>query len=77
MATSKYIIAPPSVMPLLMEFGDYDAIPEAAWREYDAAQAYWARSRRMYAGPADETPKQKRDRRAARASAEICQIEEE
>jgi hypothetical protein len=54
MATSKYTIAPPSVMPLLMEFGDYDAIPEAAWREYDAAQAYWARSRRMYAGSADE-----------------------
>jgi hypothetical protein len=30
MATSKYTIAPPSVAPLLMEFGDYDAIPEEA-----------------------------------------------
>ena len=50
MATAKYTIAPPSVTPLLMEFGDYDAIPEEAWNEYCAAQAYWARSRRMYAG---------------------------
>jgi hypothetical protein len=59
MATSKYTIAPPSVAPLLMEFGDYDAIPEEAWREFDAAMAYWARCRRMYAGPADEVPKDK------------------
>jgi len=56
MATSKYTIAPPSVAPLLMEFGDYDAIPEEAWREFIAAQAYWARTWLMYAG----TPQRKR-----------------
>jgi hypothetical protein len=50
MMTSKYTIAPPSVAPLLHEFGDYDAIPEDAWREYIAAQAYWARTWLMYAG---------------------------
>jgi hypothetical protein len=50
MATSNYTIAPPSVAPLLHEYGDWDLIPEAAWDEYCAAQAYWARSRRMYAG---------------------------
>jgi hypothetical protein len=49
MATSKYTIAPPSVAPLLHEYGDWDLIPEEAWEEYCAAQAYWARSRRMYA----------------------------
>jgi hypothetical protein len=49
MATSKYTIAPPSVAPLLHEYGDWDDIPEEAWAEYCAAQAYWARSRRMYA----------------------------
>jgi hypothetical protein len=59
MATSKYTIAPPSVAPLLMEFGDYDAIPEEAWREYIAAQAYWARTWLMYAGPVHEIPKDK------------------
>jgi hypothetical protein len=57
--TSRYTIAPPSVAPLLHEYGDYDAIPEAAWREYDAAQAYWARSRRMYVDPTDEPPKER------------------
>jgi hypothetical protein len=46
MATSNYTIAPPSVAPLLHEYGDWDLIPEAAWNEYCAAQAYWARSRR-------------------------------
>ena len=50
MATSNYTIAPPSVAPLLHEYGDWDLIPEEAWNEYCAAQAYWARSRRMYAG---------------------------
>ena len=50
MATSNYTIAPPSVAPLLHEYGDWDLIPEEAWDEYCAAQAYWARSRRMYAG---------------------------
>ena len=50
MATSKYTIAPPSVAPLLHEYGDWDNIPDEAWEEYCAAQAYWARSRRMYAG---------------------------
>ena len=49
MATSNYTIAPPSVAPLLHEYGDWDLIPEEAWDEYCAAQAYWARSRRMYA----------------------------
>jgi hypothetical protein len=51
MATSKYTIAPPSVAPLLHEFGEYDAIPEEAWREYIAAQKYWARTWLMYANP--------------------------
>jgi hypothetical protein len=60
MATLRYTIAPPSVAPLLHEFGDWHLIPEAAWREFDAAMAYWARSRRMYADPPDETPKHKR-----------------
>jgi len=50
MATSKYTIAPPSVAPLLHEYGDWDNIPDEAWEEYCAAQAYWACSRRMYAG---------------------------
>ena len=50
MATSNYTIAPPSVAPLLHEYGDWDLIPEQAWDEYCAAQAYWARSGRMYAG---------------------------
>ena len=50
MATSNYTIAPPSVAPLLHEYGDFDRIPEEAWDEYCAAQAYWARSRRMYTG---------------------------
>jgi HJR/Mrr/RecB family endonuclease len=49
MATSKYTIAPPSVAPLLHEYGDWENIPDEAWEEYCAAQAYWARSRRMYA----------------------------
>jgi hypothetical protein len=57
MTQSRYTIAPPSVAPLLHEYGDWDNIPESAWREYDAAQAYWARSRRLYAGPADDSPK--------------------
>ena len=60
MATSKYTIAPPSVAPLLHEYGDYDAIPDAAWREFIAAHAYWARTWLMYAGPANEPPKPKR-----------------
>jgi hypothetical protein len=51
MATSKYTIAPPSVAPLLHEYGDYDNIPEDAWREYIAAMAYWSRTWLMYAGP--------------------------
>src|SRR5262245_3500165 len=63
MAASKYTIAPPSVAPLLMEFGDYDAIPDAAWREFIAATAYWARTWLMYAGRTDESPKSKRSRR--------------
>src|SRR5262245_64657018 len=63
MAASKYTIAPPSIAPLLLEFGDYDAIPEAAWREFIAATTYWARTWLMYAGPADEPPKPKRTRR--------------
>ena len=50
MTTSKYTIAPPSVAPLLHEYGDWENIPDEAWEEYCAAQAYWARSRRMYAG---------------------------
>jgi hypothetical protein len=50
--TAKYIIAPPTLAPLLMEFGDYESIPEQAWDEYCAAQAYWARSRRYYFPPA-------------------------
>jgi hypothetical protein len=54
MATSRYTIPPPSVAPLLHEYGDWANIPEEAWEEYCAAQAYWARSRRMYAGPAGE-----------------------
>jgi hypothetical protein len=51
MVTSKYTIAPPSVAPLLHEYGDYDNIPEDAWREYIAAMAYWSRTWLMYAGP--------------------------
>jgi hypothetical protein len=51
MATSKYTVAPPSVAPLLHEYGDYDAIPDDAWREYIAAMAYWSRTWLMYAGP--------------------------
>lgn len=51
MATSKYTIAPPAVTPLLEEYGDYDQIPDHAWREYIAAMAYWARCWRMYADP--------------------------
>ena len=61
MATSKYTIAPPSVAPLLHEYGDWENIPDEAWEEYCAAQAYWARSRRMYAGQGHvrRTPKLK------------------
>jgi hypothetical protein len=59
MATSKYLVAPPSIGPLLHEFGDYDAIPEDAWREYIAAMAYWSRTWLMYAGPADKTRKRR------------------
>ena len=62
MATSKYTIAPPSVAPLLAEYGDWDRIPEAAWDEYSAAQAYWARSRRMYAGEARGDRKARRQK---------------
>jgi hypothetical protein len=51
MATSKYTIAPPTIAPLLMEYGEYDNIPEDCWREYIAAQAYWARTWLMYADP--------------------------
>jgi hypothetical protein len=51
MTTSKYTIAPPSIGPLLHQYGDYDAIPEDAWREYIAAMAYWSRTWLMYAGP--------------------------
>jgi hypothetical protein len=50
MATSRYTIAPPSVAPLLHEFGDWEKVPDQAWDEYCAAVAYWSRSRRMYAG---------------------------
>ena len=59
MATSKYTIAPPSVAPLVHEYGDWDNIPDEAWEEYCAAQAYWARSRRMYAGRLRQTPEAK------------------
>jgi hypothetical protein len=51
MATAKYTIAPPSLTPLLMEYGDYDNIPDECWREYIAAHAFWARAWLMYAGP--------------------------
>jgi hypothetical protein len=70
MATAKYTIAPPSVMPLLMQYGDYDAVPEAAWREYIAAQAYWARTWLMYAGPEIPKDKPKHKRGAERVSEE-------
>jgi hypothetical protein len=63
MATSKYTIAPPSVARLLHEYGDYDAIPDTAWREFIHAMAYWSRCWLMYAGPADDPPKPKRSRR--------------
>jgi hypothetical protein len=49
--TSRYTIAPPSVAPLLHEYGDWDNIPAPAWREYIAATAYWARCWRMYDDP--------------------------
>jgi hypothetical protein len=72
MATSKYTIAPPTVAPLLMEYGEFDLIPEDAWREYIAAQAYWARTWLMYADP----PKRNRRARAAsHAAAGIAQSE--
>jgi len=69
MATSKYTIAPPSVAPLLHEYGDWDNIPDEAWEEYCAAQAYWARSRRMYAGYLRRNPE-------AKAATSKCQGEE-
>ena len=65
MATSKYTIAPPSVAPLLHEYGDWENIPDEAWEEYCAAQAYWARSRRMYAGQG----KNRRQKRTEKSSA--------
>src|SRR5262249_38349386 len=68
MATSKYTIAPPSVAPLLHEYGDWDNIPDEAWDEYCAAQAYWARSRRMYAGRARAAKPAGRNRPRSRAS---------
>ena len=69
MATSKYTIAPPSVAPLLHEYGDWENIPDEAWEEYCAAQAYWARSRRMYAGQGDKTPKLKQQQTKPNAGA--------
>jgi hypothetical protein len=50
MATAKYTIAPPSLTPLLHEFGDYENIPDECWREYIAAHRFWARAWEMYAG---------------------------
>jgi hypothetical protein len=54
MATAKYTIAPPSLTPLLMEFGDYENIPDECWREYIAAHRFWARAWEMYAGPSQQ-----------------------
>ena len=51
MATAKYTIAPPSLTPLLMEYGEYEDIPDECWREYIAAHRFWARAWEMYAGP--------------------------
>ena len=67
MATSNYTIAPPSVAPLLHEYGDWDLIPEEAWDEYCAAQAYWARSRRMYAGQGEGRKARRQKQTAARS----------
>jgi hypothetical protein len=64
---AKYTIAPPTLAPLLMEFGEYDAIPDDCWREYIAAQSYWARTWRMYVDP----PKRNRRARAASDAAPI------
>jgi hypothetical protein len=66
MATSKYTIAPPSVAPLLEEFGEYENIPDEAWDEYCAAQAYWARTRRMYQGGGRNARKRKQLETAAK-----------
>jgi hypothetical protein len=60
MATARYTIAPPSVAPLLQAYGDWDNIPEEAWREYIAAHAFWARSWLMYADAPKRTPRKPR-----------------
>jgi hypothetical protein len=49
--TSRYTIAPPSLTPLLHEYGDYDNIPDECWREYIAAHRFWERAWEMYANP--------------------------
>jgi hypothetical protein len=54
MATAKYTIAPPSLTPLLMEYGEYENIPDECWREYIAAHRFWARAWEMYAGPSQQ-----------------------
>jgi hypothetical protein len=43
----KYILFPPSVAPLLEEYGDWGDIPDTAWAEYIAALRSWL----MYADP--------------------------
>jgi hypothetical protein len=51
MTTARYTIAPPSLTPLLMEYGEYENIPDECWRQYIAAHEFWARAWRMYADP--------------------------
>jgi hypothetical protein len=53
---ARYTIAPPSLTPLLQEYGDYENIPDERWREYIAAHAFWARAWLMYA----DAPKRNR-----------------
>jgi hypothetical protein len=70
MATSKYTIAPPSVAPLLHEYGDYENIPDEAWDEYCAAQAYWSRTRRMYQGGGHKARKPQQSETGAKGAIE-------
>jgi hypothetical protein len=74
MTTSRYTIAPPSLTPLLMEYGEYEHIPDECWREYIAAHRFWARAWEMYAGP---DPAATRKRRKRERSAEPAQLLEE
>jgi hypothetical protein len=70
MTTSRYTIAPPSLTPLLMEYGEYENIPDHCWREYIAAHAFWARAWEMYAGQlASEKRKRRLDERELAAPA--------